>query len=38
MLGRKREKEAVPRIWWNGPVDYPFENTTIPMMIVNIKK
>ena len=29
MLGRKREKEAVPRLWWNGPVDYPFENTTI---------
>lgn len=29
MLGRKREKEAVPRIWWDGPIDYPFENTTI---------
>lgn len=29
MLGRKREYEAVPRSWWNGPVEYPFENTTI---------
>lgn len=29
MLGRKREKEAVPRIWWNGQINYPFENTTI---------
>lgn len=29
MLGRKREHEAVPRVWWNGPVEFPFEQTTI---------
>lgn len=29
MLGRKREEEAVPRCWWDGPIECPFENTTI---------
>lgn len=29
MLGRKREYEAVPRQWWDEPIEYPFEDTSI---------